>query len=118
MHMTISALLEVLTEMGVSVRSDDGNLFVSPRDALSPALEETIRRHKEDLLNAFASKAVHFDKISPKEVRPTSELVSKLGSLVSTPVGEGRLLYLTIHGAVVQVGNGLMYTIDPRKVKP
>lgn len=103
--------------MGVTVRVDGDKLSVSPRSALSHALADSITRSKLDLIDALAGIPGPGRTIDEASVPASAKLVPRLGSIVSTPAGEGRLVYLTIHGAVIQVSSGLMYTLDPRKVR-
>jgi hypothetical protein len=112
-----AALLQVLEEIGVTVRVDGYELCISPRAALSPALADSIRRRKRDLIDALSGVPTSDRMIEAEFVPASAGLVPRLGSIVSTPAGPGRLIYLTIYGAIVQIASGLMYTVDPRRVR-
>jgi hypothetical protein len=118
--MTAASLLTELKERGIKVLVQGQDLRLISSGRISDETVEQVKKLKPELLAHLSSrerpKAPFIAE--PDQLVALEALLRALGAEVETPVGRGRLLYITQHGAVVQVANGLMYTLDPRKVKP
>ena len=112
--MTILEVLEAVDRAGVRVTVEGNQLLATPAGKLPSHLREELKTRKLEVIDALYRDL----KIEREMVEQMERLVRALGAEVETPVGRGRLLYITQHGAVVQIPSGLMYTLDPRKVKP
>lgn len=114
--MTASALLDVLDEIGVTLRIEEGDLVIAPRSAISPPLAEAIKKRKSEIFGILKGNKRASNEAEPTDHHSMNGLVRSLGRRVQTPVGIGKLMYLTLNGAVVQVNSGLLYTLNPLEV--
>ncbi|MBA3726609.1 MAG: hypothetical protein H0W86_09180 [Armatimonadetes bacterium] len=118
--MTAASLLNSLRKKGIEVQLDGRDLRVTSAEHICPGTLDQVKQLKSEIIAHIAAgdgKSKRDRTIDTEQLEAMESLLQALGAEVETPVGRGRLVYLTPHGAVVQVASGLMYTLDPRRVK-